>query len=125
MATTFERMGEQIAGVLTEPIVCNLGVMEPLPGYLEGLRALCDQYSAILIFDEIQTGVRLHLRGAQALVGEVPDLTCSGKAISGGLPVSVLGGKESVMKLISDRRVYQAGTTIRTRLLPLRPFPRS
>jgi glutamate-1-semialdehyde 2,1-aminomutase len=110
VADLFERMGEQIAAVLTEPISCNLGVIVPEPGFLEGLRTLCDQYGALLIFDEIQTGVRLHLQGAQALCGVTPDLTCLGKAISGGFPVSVIGGKESVMKLIADRRVYQAGT---------------
>ena len=106
----FDRIGEQIAAILTEPIACNQGVIEPNVGYLEGLRSLCDRFGALLIFDEVQTGVRLNLRGAQEMCGVTSDLTCLGKAISGGLPVSVIGGKESVMRHISDRQVFQAGT---------------
>ena len=106
----FARRGDQIAAVLTEPIACNYGVIEPEAGYLEGLRQLCDDSGALLIFDEVQTGVRLHARGAQGYYGVSADLTCMGKAISGGFPVSVLGGRMDVMQLIADRRVFHAGT---------------
>ncbi len=106
----FARRGHEIAAVITEPIACNMGVVEPEPGYLQGLRDLCDAYGAVLIFDEVQTGVRVGLRGAQGLYGIEADLTCLGKAISGGFPVSVLGGKREIMSLVADRRVFQAGT---------------
>ena len=101
---------DDIAGILTEPIMCNCGIVDPVPGYLEGLRAICDRYGAVLIFDEVQTGFRVGLNGAQAVHRVSPDLTCLGKAVSGGLPVSVLGGRRDVMQLITDRRVFQAGT---------------
>ena len=106
----FRDHGDDIAGILTEPVMCNCGVVEPAPGYLEGLRALCDRYGAVLIFDEVQTGFRVALDGAQAVHRVAPDLTCLGKAVSGGLPVSVLGGRRDVMQAITDRRVFQAGT---------------
>lgn len=106
----FAERGSEIAGVLTEPIVCNFGIVEPLPGYLETLRRLCDQYDAVLIFDEVQTGLRVDLRGAQGLLGVTPDLTCLGKALSGGFSVSAIGGRASIMELIAARRVFQAGT---------------
>ena len=106
----FRDHGDDIAGILTEPVMCNCGVVEPAPGYLEGLRALCDRYGAVLIFDEVQTGFRVALDGAQAVHRVSPDLTCLGKAVSGGLPVSVLGGRRNVMQAITDRRVFQAGT---------------
>jgi glutamate-1-semialdehyde 2,1-aminomutase len=108
--SVFAAHGERIAGVLTEAIACNIGVIEPSPGYLEGLRHLCDEYGALLIFDEVQTGFRVHLRGAQGLLGVTPDLTCMGKALSGGLPISAVGGRRDVMELIADRRVFHAGT---------------
>jgi glutamate-1-semialdehyde 2,1-aminomutase len=106
----FRDHGDDIAGILTEPISCNCGIVDPVPGYLEGLRAICDRYGAVLIFDEVQTGFRVALGGAQAVHRVSPDLTCLGKAVSGGLPVSVLGGRRDVMQLITDRRVFQAGT---------------
>jgi glutamate-1-semialdehyde 2,1-aminomutase len=106
----FAERGAQIAGVLTEPIVCNFGIIEPRSGYLELLRSLCDQAGAVLIFDEVQTGVRVHLQGAQGLLGVTPDLTCMGKALSGGFPVSAVGGRTEIMELIAERRVFQAGT---------------
>jgi glutamate-1-semialdehyde 2,1-aminomutase len=106
----FASRGAEIAAVLTEPIACNMGVIEPESGYLQGLRELCDLHRAILIFDEVQTGVRVGLRGAQGLYGIAADLTCLGKAISGGFPVSVLGGRRDLMALVADRRVFQAGT---------------
>lgn len=108
--SAFASHGERIAGVLTEAIACNIGVIEPNPGYLEGLRQLCDEYGALLIFDEVQTGFRVHLRGAQGLLGVTPDLTCMGKALSGGLAISAVGGRRDVMELIADRRVFHAGT---------------
>lgn len=106
----FAERGPELAGVLTEPIMCNFGIIEPRPGYLELLRSLCDRSGAVLIFDEVQTGVRVHLQGAQALLGVTPDLTCMGKALSGGFPVSVVGGRQAIMELIAQRRVFQAGT---------------
>jgi len=106
----FAERGHEIAAVLTEPIMCNFGVVEPAPGYLRRLRELCDRSGAALIFDEIQTGFRVHLGGAQALYDVTPDLTCLGKALSGGFPVSAVGGKREIMELIADRRVFHAGT---------------
>lgn len=106
----FVERGSEIAAVLTEPIACNLGVIEPAPGYLELLRSLCDRAGAVLIFDEVQTGLRVHLRGAQGLLGVTPDLTCMGKALSGGFPVSAVGGRSAIMELVADRRVFHAGT---------------
>jgi glutamate-1-semialdehyde 2,1-aminomutase len=106
----FAERGSQVAAVLTEPIVCNFGIVEPRSGYLELLRSLCDGAEAVLIFDEVQTGVRVHLQGAQGLLGVIPDLTCMGKAVSGGFPVSVVGGRTEIMELVATRRVFQAGT---------------
>jgi glutamate-1-semialdehyde 2,1-aminomutase len=106
----FAGRGGDVAAVLTEPIACNMGVVEPVPGFLEGLRELCDAHGAVLIFDEVQTGVRVGLRGAQGIYGVPADLTCLGKAISGGFPVSVLGGRRDLMALVAERRVFQAGT---------------
>jgi glutamate-1-semialdehyde 2,1-aminomutase len=106
----FTERGDEIAGVLTEPVMCNFGVIEPVPGYLERLRELCDRAGAVLIFDEIQTAFRVHLSGAQGLYGVTPDLTCLGKALSGGFPISAVGGRREIMELIAARRVFQAGT---------------
>jgi glutamate-1-semialdehyde 2,1-aminomutase len=106
----FAERASEIAAVLTEPIACNYGIIEPEPGFLAGLRQICDQSGSLLIFDEVQTGVRISLGGAQSLCGVTPDLTCMGKAISGGLPASVVGGRRELMELISDRRVFQSGT---------------
>jgi glutamate-1-semialdehyde 2,1-aminomutase len=90
--------------------MCNFGVIEPVPGYLRRLRELCDRAGAVLIFDEIQTAFRVHVSGAQGLYGVTPDLTCLGKALSGGFPISAVGGRREIMELIADRRVFQAGT---------------
>ncbi len=106
----FAEHAEQIAGVLTEPIMANFGIIEPAPGYLARLREKCDQHGAVLIFDEIQTGFRVHLGGAQSLLGVTPDLTCLGKALSGGFPISAVGGRREIMQLIGDGRVFHAGT---------------
>jgi glutamate-1-semialdehyde 2,1-aminomutase len=106
----FAERGGEIAAIITEPIACNCGVIEPVPGFLEGLRKVCDDAGSVLIFDEVQTGLRIALGGAQSLYHITPDLTCLGKAVSGGLPTSVVGGKRELMELVSDRRVFQSGT---------------
>ncbi len=107
----FARFGPQIAAVITEPVMGNIGVVLPQPGYLEALRALCDAAGALLIFDEVMTGFRVHPSGAQGLLGIKPDLTCLGKIIGGGLPVGAYGGRRDIMNLVSPSGpVYQAGT---------------
>ncbi len=100
-----------IACVFVEPIVGNMGFVEPRPGFLAGLRRVCDEHGALLVFDEVMTGFRVHLGGAQALFGVVPDLTTLGKVIGGGFPVGAFGGRADLMKQIApEGRVYQAGT---------------
>ena len=102
---------EQIACIIVEPIAGNMGVIPPREGFLEGLRKLCDQDGIILIFDEVITGFRVGWSGAQGLYGVMPDLTCLGKIIGGGLPVGAFGGKRAIMeKLAPLGGVYQAGT---------------
>ena len=101
----------EIAAIILEPVVGNMGCVIPQPGYLEGLRMLCDQHKIILIFDEVMTGFRLALGGAQALYNVKPDMTTLGKIIGGGLPVGAYGGKEEIMNSVSPvGPVYQAGT---------------
>jgi glutamate-1-semialdehyde 2,1-aminomutase len=101
----------QVAAVLVEPIVGNMGTVPPAAGFLQGLRALCDEHGALLIFDEVMTGFRVHRGGAQALYGVWPDLTCLGKIIGGGLPVGAYGGRKDLMSLVAPAGpVYQAGT---------------
>ena len=107
---TFEQIGDEIAAVITEPIMCNNGCIEPLPGYLEGLRRLCDQYGAVLIFDEIITGFRLSLGGAQHFYGVTPDLATFGKAMASGFPISFFAGKQELMELVASGAVLHAGT---------------
>jgi glutamate-1-semialdehyde 2,1-aminomutase len=106
----FAERGSEIAAVLTEPLMCNFGVIEPVPGYLKTLRELCNRFGAVLIFDEIQTGFRVGLSGVQGRYGVTPDLTCLGKALSGGFPISAIGGRREIMELIADKRVFHAGT---------------
>ncbi len=107
----FEKMGEEIAAVIVEPIAGNMGVIPPKEGFLEGLREITLKHGALLIFDEVITGFRVGLSGAQGLYGVTPDLTCLGKIIGGGLPVGAYGGKAEIMKHIApDGPVYQAGT---------------
>lgn len=102
---------QEIAAVLMEPICINGGGLHPLPGYLEGVRRLCDNYGIVLIFDEVITGFRVGLGGAQNALGVKPDLTTLGKAIAGGaLPVSVISGRKDIMKLYEDRKVVHGGT---------------
>ncbi|MCI8301011.1 MAG: glutamate-1-semialdehyde 2,1-aminomutase [Lachnospiraceae bacterium] len=107
----FKRCGEEIAAVIVEPVAANMGVVPPLPGFLEGLRRLCDTYGALLIFDEVITGFRLAAGGAQEYYGVMPDLTALGKIIGGGMPVGAYGGRRDIMELVAPLGgVYQAGT---------------
>lgn len=103
--------GEQIAAIILEPIAGNMGVVPPKPGYLQGLRDLCDEYGVVLIFDEVISGFRVALGGAQELYGVTPDLTTLGKIIGGGFPVGAFGGKREIMEHLAPvGPVYQAGT---------------
>jgi glutamate-1-semialdehyde 2,1-aminomutase len=107
----FERYPGQIAAVIVEPVAGNMGVVPPAEGFLPGLSDLTEQNGALLIFDEVMTGFRVHPGGAQALYGIEPDLTTLGKVIGGGLPVGAYGGREDIMSLIAPSGpVYQAGT---------------
>lgn len=107
----FERCGEEIAAVIVEPVAANMGVVPPAPGFLDGLRRICDSYGALLIFDEVITGFRLGIDGAQGYYGVVPDLTTFGKIIGGGMPVGAYGGRREIMELVAPMGgVYQAGT---------------
>jgi glutamate-1-semialdehyde 2,1-aminomutase len=108
---TFEADRDAIAGIIVEPIAGNMNLVLPKAGFLDGLRTLCDRYGAVLIFDEVMTGFRVHARGAQGLYGITPDLTTLGKVIGGGMPVGAFGGKRAIMERIAPLGpVYQAGT---------------
>ena len=108
---TFEADRDAIAAIIVEPIAGNMNLVLPKPGFLEGLRTLCDRYGAVLIFDEVMTGFRVHPRSAQGLYGVKPDLTTLGKVIGGGMPVGAFGGKRVIMECIAPLGpVYQAGT---------------
>jgi len=110
-ARLFEQYGDDIAGVIVEPIAGNMGFVLPDPGFLSGLRALCDTHQALLIFDEVMTGFRVALGGAQSIYKITPDMTTLGKIIGGGMPVGAIGGRASVMShLAPEGPVYQAGT---------------
>lgn len=107
----FRERGDSLACVLTEPVCVNGGSIEPAPGYLERLRALCTEYGVVLIFDEMITGMRMGVGGAQKRLGVTPDLTTFGKAIGGGgVPVSALAGKRDIMALLEGKKVVHAGT---------------
>jgi glutamate-1-semialdehyde 2,1-aminomutase len=107
----FEEVGDQVACVIVEPVAGNMNCVPPVPGFLEGLREVCDKYGAVLIFDEVMTGFRVSLGGAQQHYGVTPDLTTLGKVIGGGLPVGAFGGKKAIMEKIAPLGpVYQAGT---------------
>ena len=107
----FDKEGDEIAGVIVEPVAGNMNLVMPASGFLERLRALCDRHGAVLIFDEVMTGFRVHPGGAQALFGVRPDLTTLGKIIGGGMPVGAFGGKRAIMERIAPLGpVYQAGT---------------
>ena len=107
----FTAFGTEIAAVIVEPVAANMGVVLPQKSFLSGLRRLCDEYGSLLIFDEVITGFRLSLSGAQGYFGIDPDLTTFGKIIGGGMPVGAYGGRKDVMELIAPSGpVYQAGT---------------
>ncbi|MDP6980043.1 MAG: glutamate-1-semialdehyde 2,1-aminomutase [Myxococcota bacterium] len=111
VAEAFKRWGDDLACVIVEPIAGNMGFIPPQPGFLEGLRALCDEHGALLIFDEVMTGFRVHPGCAQTLFGVTPDLTCLGKVVGGGMPAAAYGGRRDLMERIApEGDVYQAGT---------------
>jgi glutamate-1-semialdehyde 2,1-aminomutase len=108
---TFSQIGDQIACVIVEPVAGNMNCIPPVEGFLETLRAVCDEYKSVLIFDEVMTGFRVALGGAQAMYGVKPDLTTLGKIIGGGMPVGAFGGRRDIMEHIAPLGpVYQAGT---------------
>lgn len=107
----FEREGDDIAAIIVEPVAANMGVIEPNPEFLQGLRDICDEYGALLIFDEVITGFRLDYHSAAGFYGVIPDMVCFGKIIGGGLPVGAYGARREIMKVVSpEGPVYQAGT---------------
>jgi glutamate-1-semialdehyde 2,1-aminomutase len=107
----FEAAGDTIAAVFVEPVAGNMNLVPPLPGFLEGLRALCDRHGAILVFDEVMTGFRVAWGGAQNVLGVRPDLTTLGKVIGGGLPLAAYAGRRDLMQRVAPAGpVYQAGT---------------
>jgi glutamate-1-semialdehyde 2,1-aminomutase len=107
----FERHGPEIAAVIVEPVAANMGLVLPAAGFLQGLRELCDAHGSVLIFDEVISGFRVALGGAQARFGVTPDLSCFGKVIGGGLPVGAYGGKRALMQQVApEGKVFQAGT---------------
>lgn len=111
VAQLFQRYPNEIAAVIVEPVAANMGVVPPQSGFLESLRSLTSQFGALLIFDEVITGFRITYGGAQNLNKIVPDLTCLGKIIGGGLPVGAYGGRREIMEMMAPTgTVYQAGT---------------
>ena len=111
MQALFKKFPEEIAAVIIEPVVGNMGVVPPNDGFLQQLRDLCTSHGALLIFDEVMTGFRVHPGGAQALFNIKPDLTTLGKIIGGGLPVGAYGGRRDIMQLVAPAGpMYQAGT---------------
>ncbi|MGZ4155404.1 MAG: glutamate-1-semialdehyde 2,1-aminomutase, partial [Actinomycetota bacterium] len=109
--SVFAERGREIAVVIVEPVAANMGVVPPEPGFLEGLRALCDEHGALLLFDEVITGFRVAAGGVQVLTGVSPDLTTLGKIMGGGFPCAAFGGRRDVMEMLAPvGPVYQAGT---------------
>ncbi|PTB84733.1 glutamate-1-semialdehyde-2,1-aminomutase [Pseudidiomarina aestuarii] len=107
----FEELGDQIATIIVEPVAGNMNCIPPVPGFLDGLRSICDEYGSVLIFDEVMTGFRVARGGAQEYYNVIPDLTTLGKVIGGGMPVGAFGGKREIMDYIAPvGPVYQAGT---------------
>lgn len=107
----FEMYGDDIAGVIVEPVAGNMGVVPPIEGFLQGLRDITNEYGSLLIFDEVMTGFRVGYNCAQGYFDVMPDLTCLGKVIGGGLPVGAFGGKAEIMdKIAPVGSIYQAGT---------------
>jgi glutamate-1-semialdehyde 2,1-aminomutase len=108
---TFKQQGDKIACSIVEPVAGNMNCIPPVPGFLEGLREICDEHGSVLIFDEVMTGFRTALGGAQSVYGIKPDLTTLGKVIGGGMPVGAFGGRRDIMQHIAPTGpVYQAGT---------------
>ena len=108
---TFSHIGHQVACIIVEPVAGNMNCIPPVPGFLQGLREVCDEYESVLVFDEVMTGFRVSLGGAQGHYGVTPDLTTLGKVIGGGLPVGAFGGKREIMEQIAPLGpIYQAGT---------------
>ncbi len=111
VARLFERFPDQIAAVIVEPVAGNMGLVPSVDGFLQSLRDLTESYGALLIFDEVMTGFRVHSGGAQTLYGIQPDLTALGKVIGGGLPVGAYGGRREIMEMVAPLgSMYQAGT---------------
>jgi glutamate-1-semialdehyde 2,1-aminomutase len=111
VAAAFKAFPDQIACIIVEPIAGNMNLIKPLPGFLQGLRELCTEHGAVLIFDEVMTGFRVGPQGVQGLYGITPDLTTLGKVIGGGMPVGAFGGRTDIMACIAPLgAVYQAGT---------------
>ncbi len=109
--TLMDACGDEIAAIIVEPVAGNMNMIKPVPGFLEALRARCDQHGAVLIFDEVMTGFRIALGGAQQMFGVQADLVTYGKVIGGGMPMGAFGGKRELMQQISPTGpVYQAGT---------------
>lgn len=111
VAALFNERGEDIAAVIAEPLIANMGFIRPAPGFLAGIQDLCHRFGALFILDEVITGFRIDLRGAQGLWDLDPDLTCMGKVIGGGIPTGAYGGKRRIMEMVAPSGpVYQAGT---------------
>jgi glutamate-1-semialdehyde 2,1-aminomutase len=111
MAAAFKAHGKRIAAVIVEPVAGNMGLVLPQPGWLEGLRTLCDRHGALLVFDEVMTGFRVGWGGWQNACGVRPDLTCLGKVVGGGMPLGAYGGRRDLMRqLAPEGPCYQAGT---------------
>jgi glutamate-1-semialdehyde 2,1-aminomutase len=111
LTALFEKRGSELAAIILEPVVGNMGLVQPRDGFLQACRDLCTRHGAVLIFDEVMTGFRLAYGGAQERFGITPDMTTLGKIIGGGLPVGAYGGRADIMAVVSpDGPVYQAGT---------------
>ena len=111
VAEAFSEHGDDIACIIVEPVAGNMNCIPPVDGFLQGLRDICDQYGAVLIFDEVMTGFRVSRGGAQERYNVIPDLTCLGKVIGGGMPVGAFGGKRKILEHIAPTGpIYQAGT---------------
>lgn len=111
LGPAFARFGQEIAGVIVEPAAGNMNLVLPNPEFLRALRALCTRYGAVLIFDEVMTGFRVGLQGAQGLYGITPDVTTLGKVVGGGMPLGAFGGRRDIMQCVAPAGpVYQAGT---------------
>ncbi|HEX2268185.1 MAG TPA: aspartate aminotransferase family protein [Pyrinomonadaceae bacterium] len=110
LGSYLDQHGQEVAAIITEPILCNNGCIFPKPEYLQALRRLATQHGIVLIFDEVITGFRVHIGGAQSLLGVVPDMAIFGKAIAGGFAFSVISGKEALIREVDEGRVVHAGT---------------